>query len=91
MDLLEYTFVCPNCNKEVSTYIERSYYQQLLEHTISKNELFNNFNNSYKGLFTIGYCNKCLYDEFNIKYEKYTAESKDLDNSIYESIHELYE
>ncbi len=89
MELLEYAFVCPNCNKEYYTYIERSYYQKLLEQNIDKNIIFEKFPDSYKGLFTIGYCNKCLTKEFNIRYKNYTAEYN-TSNIIYDEIYDLY-
>lgn len=86
MDLLKYNFICPICEKEYYTYIERKNYQELAMRTKSAREIFEQYDYPYSQLFILGQCSNCL----NLK--QYCAEvdcSESTDNSLYNSIQEL--
>lgn len=91
MDLMRYNFVCPQCGKEYTTYVERDKYQQLVARQRRATDIFDdNYPIFYKGIFTIGYCSKCIGEVFDIRGESYCQETDaDDDSKIYSNIENM--
>ena len=90
MKLLEYVFICPNCEKEFYTYAESIKLQQYISREYSVDDIFNNMPTQYRRIFATGFCDKCQNNLQQIENRQYCSEVNTNDNYLYNHIKSLY-
>lgn len=91
MELMRYSFVCPNCGKEYITYVERDKYKQLVAQQQRATDIFDDhYPIFYKGIFTIGYCSSCVGQIFDMQPQNFCQEVNiEENNRLYNAIENM--